>query len=122
MTTTVSKSDTTIAGLNYSISCTITKRIGGLMNSPTASWTFEGVIVSNGNGITVSNTSPNMSTLIFDPLRTSHAGSYYCVGSLISPALDSPLTVSDFVENTVQSKKVYPLLTHPAKQEKMLVV
>ena len=118
----MSRLDTTIAGLNYSISCTVTKRISGLMNSPTASWTFEGVTVSSGNGITVSNTSPKMSTLIFDPLRTSHAGSYYCVGSLISPALDSPLTVSAFAENAVQSKKDYPLLTYPAKQEKMLIV
>ena len=100
----VSKSGTARAGMRYSITCTVSKRNDGLMNYPTATWTFEGAIVISGNGITVSYTSPNTSTLIFDPLRTSHAGSYYCVGNLASSALDSPLTVSTLVGNTVQSK------------------
>lgn len=74
-----SKCEQIRAEMHYSITSTVSKRNDGLVNYPTATWTFEGATITSGNGITVSKTSPNTSTLIFDPLRTSHAGSYYTV-------------------------------------------
>ena len=89
----------------YSLTCTVSK-ISGLINSPTATWTTGGVAVSNGNDITVSSTASDtssLSTLTFDPLRTSHGNIYSCDGSLSSPALDDPLIASTVENNNVQS-------------------
>ena len=104
----VSRSGTAIAGMVYNLTCTVTK-VDGLINSPTASWTTgTGMMpVSNGNNITVATSSDVLSavsTLTFDPLRTSHNGAYMCVGSLDSPALQMPLTAAVEEELSVQSK------------------
>ena len=108
MTAVVSMSGTARASMVYSLTCTVSK-VDGLANSPTASLvTSIGMMpVSSGNGITVSTSSDGtsaVSTLTFDPLRTSHNGAYICVGSLNSPALEMPLMPSDEEELTVQSK------------------
>ena len=87
------------------MTCTVSRMIQGLVNSPTVTWTTEGMPVSDRNDIIVSTGTSSTSTLVFDPLRTSHGGRYYCTGSLSSPALESQLTVSLLEENTVQSEK-----------------
>ena len=92
----------------YNLTCTVSKVVDGLVNSPTASWiTSNGRMpVSDGNSITVSTSSDGMSamsTLTFDPLRTSNNGAYMCVGSLSSPALQTPLMSSVEEELSVQS-------------------
>ena len=91
----------------YSLNCTVSKTVVGLINSPTATWTIGGVAVANGNGVTVSSTTDDMSTastLTFDPLKTSHEGIYTCGGTLTSPALDTPLMPTLVENNNVQSK------------------
>ena len=91
----------------YSLNCTVSKTVTGLINSPTATWTIRGVAVANGNDITVSSTTDDMSTistLTFDQLRTSHEGTYTCGGTLTSPALDTPLMPTVVENNNVQSK------------------
>ena len=91
----------------YSLTCTVTKTVDGLINSPTATWTTGGVAVTNGNGITVSTMSTDaakMVTLIFDLLRTSHDDVYSCDGTLISPALERELTRSSVQILQVQSE------------------
>ena len=91
----------------YSLNCTVSKTVAGLINSPTATWTIRDVAVANGNHITVSSTTDDMSTtsmLTFDPLRTSHEGIYTCGGALTSPALDTPLMPTAVENNNVQSK------------------
>ena len=92
----------------YNLTCTVSKMVDGLINSPTATWTTAGVAVSSGNGITVSTMTANenaaISTLTFDPLRTSHDGRYSCDGTLTSPALDTPLMPSTVVAHRVQSE------------------
>ena len=94
--------------MSYNLTCTVSKRVDGLINSPTATWTTTGgVAVSNGNRITISTTTTEMavvSTLTFDPLRTSHDGRYSCDGTLTSPALQAPLMPSTMVEHNVQSR------------------
>ena len=83
------------------MTCTVSKTVNGLANSPTAIWTTGGVAVTNGNGITVTTMATNrisISTLTFNPLRTSHGERYSCDGMLTSPALDEPLMPSMTVE------------------------
>ena len=107
VTATVSSSDIAIAGMIYNLTCTVSKTVDGLLNSPTATWTTAGGgAVSNGNEITVSTMTTDdtaISILTFDPLRTSHEGSYSCDGTLTSPALQAPLTPSAMVEHNVKS-------------------
>ena len=93
----------------YNLNCTVFKTVGGLINSPTATWTdvSTGMAVTNGNGITVSTTTDDMSvtsTLTFDPLRTTHEGSFVCGGTLTSPALNAPLIPSFTEELEILSK------------------
>ena len=93
----------------YSLNCTVSKTVAGLINSPTATWTIGGVAVANGNDITVSSAADDMSTtsmLTFDPLRTSHDGIYTCGGTLTSPALDTPLMPTEVENNRVQSEVI----------------
>ena len=103
-----SSSGTARAGMTYSLTCTVSKTVDGLINSPTATWTTGGVAVSNGNAITVSTMiteTTATSTLTFDPLRTTQNGRYSCDGTLTSPALDTPLTRSTVIEHNVQSRQ-----------------
>jgi hypothetical protein len=108
ITATVSSSGTATAGMVYSLTCTVSKTVDGLTNSPTAMWTTGGMAVTNVNGITVSDTIGDTivtnSTLTFDPLRTSHNGSFVCCGILISSALDGVLKPSAREELEIKSK------------------
>jgi hypothetical protein len=88
----------------YSLTCTVSKTVDGLSNTPTATWTTTGgVTVTNGNGITVFNET-SASTLAFDLLRTSHDGRYSCDGTLTSPALEAELVRSTVERLFVQSE------------------
>ena len=91
----------------YNLTCNVSKTVDGLTNSSTATWTTGGVAVSNRNGITVSTMSTEtaaVTTLTFDPLRTSHDGRYSCNGTLTSPALQAPLMPFTVIEHRVQSR------------------
>ena len=107
VTATVSSSGTATAGMVYSLTCNVSKTVSGLTNSPTATWTIGGMAVTNDNGITVSHTTGDTtvtSTLTFDPLQTSHKGSFVCYGTLTSPALDTALMSSATENLEIQSK------------------
>jgi hypothetical protein len=113
ITATVSRSGIARAEMIYRLTCTASKTVDGLINSPTARWTFEGETITNGNGIAVNFRAGDMifhSTLTFDPLRTSHEGRFVCSGTLTSPALDTALVFSATEELEVQSKA--PLCLH----------
>ena len=108
ITATVSRSGIARAGMIYNLTCNVSKIVDGLINSPTATWTTAGgVTVSNGNDITVLtmvNDEFSSSTLIFDPLRTSHEDNYNCGGTLTSPALEIALTSSSPGKVSVESE------------------
>ena len=111
ITATISSSGTATAGMVYSLTCNVSKTVGGLINSPTATWTTGGenggVAITNGDGITVSNSIFNetaTSTLTFDLLRTSHNGRYSCDGTLTSPAAEAELMRSTVETFFVQSE------------------
>ena len=104
---TVSSSGIARAGMVYDLTCTVSKTVDGLINSPTATWTTGGVAITNGNGIiisTITDATSSISTLTFDPLRTLHDGLYTCNGVLTSPALETPLMHSILEILHIQSK------------------
>ena len=83
--------------------------MGYLINSPTITWITGGVAVTNGDGITVSTMTIHetvISTLTFDPLRTSHDDRCSCVGTLTSPALETELMRSSVETLFVQSEMI----------------
>ena len=84
-----------------------------LTEIPTAQW-FENKGQAIGRNVAVS--TGGQSTLTFSPLKTSHAGSYRCEGSVTSPALEQPLVSSDTWELTVRSKSLilYMCKSHTA--------
>ena len=117
VTASVSRSGTARAGMVYNLTCTVSKTVGGLANTPTVTWTIGGVAVSTGNGVILSDSTDDMSaiaTLTFDPLRTSHEGRYICEGTLTSPGLEMPLTPSTAEPLRAQSKQlVFPYVYTP---------
>ena len=105
----MSSSGTARAGMTYNLTCTVFKTVDGLINSPTATWTntSTGMAILNENGVTVSTTIDEMrstSILTFDPLRTSHQGSFDCGGTLTSPAVEMALMPSTMEILNVQSR------------------
>ena len=92
----------------YSLTCNVSA-ICGFMNAPSVAWTIEGgaINTTNGSGITLSDLTgalSALSSLTFDPLRTSHSEVYTCGGSIASPALETPRTTDMQERITVQSK------------------
>ena len=99
---------TAVAGMAFNTTCAVSKAVEGLINSPTVIWTFSnGTAVSNENGVSISTYTTNtdaISTLVFDPLKTSHGHRYVCKGALSSPALNLPLNSSTKLDLWIQSK------------------
>ena len=94
----------------YNLTCTVSKTVDGLVNSPTVNWTIGDVIVSSGNYVAVTPTTDDVSattTLTFDPVRTSHGNRFVCEGSLTSPALVTPLTLSALEADLHVQSKLY---------------
>ena len=75
--------------------------MSGLTETPTAQWFDSKGLITEGNGVL---STGGQSTLTFSPLKTSHAGSYRCEGSVTSPALEQPLVTNSTWELTVRSK------------------
>ena len=99
VTASVTVSGTATAGQSYSLTCTATKIVNGLINSPTAAWFTGGTEITSGGGIEATLSSGGLvSTLTFNPLKTSHTTSdtqtYSCQASVSSPALTHPRTTS----------------------------
>ena len=88
-----SVSGTPTAGEMYSLMCTVQEDIIGLTREPVVVW-----MDSNGNVMEEDDhtvmSSNGMSTVTFNPLRPTNADTYTCTGSLQSPALSTPLTVT----------------------------
>ena len=105
----VERSGIATAGEMYSLTCNVSA-INGFVNAPSVAWTVEGraINTNNGSGITLSSLTGalfSLSTLTFDPLRTSHGEEYTCDGSIASSALETPRTTTIQERVTVQSKQ-----------------
>ena len=77
--------------------------MSGLTETPTAQWFDSKGLVIGGTGAV---STGGQSFLTFSPLKTSHAGSYRCEGSVTSPALEQPLVTSEIWELFVTSKSL----------------
>ena len=100
-----------IAGEYYNMTCTVRKNVDGLVDSPLAIWTIgdDSESLSEGTNfevITEVESLISISTIVFDPLKTSNAApqGYHCFGYLTSPALTTPLSSSIHHQLYVQSK------------------
>ena len=91
---------TAIAGETFTLICSIEKKIDGLVYSPIASWIF----TQEYGSPSIRNSSTNRSVLTFDPLRTSHAGHYTCVGELFSLVYPMNISAQTNTNVSVQSK------------------
>ena len=107
ITASVSSSGTAVAGMVYNLTCNVSKTVDGLINSSTAMWTtMEGTPISDEEVAvqTMVTDTYAISTLTFDPLRTTHEGNYRCGGALTSPALETALTDFTSEQLSVQSE------------------
>ena len=94
----ITASGTSTAGETFRLMCTVT--VTGSNDQLMITWLMgpmDNVINTNADGVTVVTTG-SMSTLTFNPLSASHAGTYTCRATLGS-AVDSASTTI-----TVQSK------------------
>ena len=118
ITATVNTTGSTVAGSEFILSCVVSKNISGLTDTPTAMWlnlNDGGVPVTSGNGITIATSNTNdvaVAVLTFDPLRTSHDGTYRCTGSITSPASDDSVDAITDIDLDVQSKRLFHHMYH----------
>ena len=79
ITVSISPAVTATAGETYSLVCSVT----GSTDQPTITWLDDGVQITSDSSRTVSATTSDgsnghSSTLTFNPLSASHAGTYTC--------------------------------------------
>ena len=86
-------SGTAIAGESYSLECTVT--VTGSNDQPMITWLMGPNMITSG---VVTKFNGGMSTLTFNPLSASHAGTYTCRATLGSAMDSAPTTI------TVQSE------------------
>ena len=96
-------------GQSLSIHCIVTETVDGLSARPVLQWLNRNAsdeIVGDGVILDGPNFQSSLTTLtlMFSPLRTSHAGRYICRSSLTSPALFSPLVKTKDYNISVQSE------------------
>ena len=96
-------------GQSLSIHCIVTETVDGLSARPVLQWLNRNAsdeIVGDGVILDGPNFQSSLTTLtlMFSPLRTSHAGRYICRSSLASPALFSPLVKTKDYNISVQSE------------------
>ena len=83
------------AGLSgLTLTCTVTENTRGLTEMPSAVWMTESGPVQSEYITETVNTTTAISILSLPSLNTSHAGLYYCQGSLQTPAMDGDITVN----------------------------
>ena len=81
------------------LTCTVTEAIKGLTEMPSAIWMTESGPVQSEYITGTVNATTAISTLSLPSLNTSHAGLYYCQGSLQTPAIDGDITVNSSTTN-----------------------
>ena len=88
---------------DFTLMCMVQEVTSGIARFSFADWWTESGPIVSGNDITfvesVRNASSAISTLLFSPLHTSHAGMYPCHGRLVNGAeeiisISSPVVVT----------------------------
>ena len=98
LTATVTTSGTSVAGLSYTLTCTVTST-EGLTGQVEVIWIDpNGEQIITSEDVTVGSLSTSglvtSRTLQFNPLRVNEEGQYTCVAQITSPASSSPLNTS----------------------------
>ena len=106
---TVNSSGSDMGGSEFTLTCTVSEDISGLVAMPTAIWlNLDSLPVIPRNDITIAAPSPSdrvaITILTFNPLKTSHDGEYTCSGTITSPAQEETIAVSERGDVSVQSK------------------
>ena len=103
--TSVSSTSPSVAGYNYTLTCTVTL-IEGMLDTPRVWWTdADGQLITSMGDIVLydpvtSGLTTNL-TLYFDPIRATDGGRYNCMASVSSPALAAPLNSSTIHDMSV---------------------
>ena len=105
----ITPSGTNTAGETYSLVCSVT--VTGSIDQLTITWLDP---VNNTVPSEMVTTTGNMSTLTFDPLVISHAGTYTCRATLGDDVQTATVTV------TVQSKCSLPVSLLPVHMHERL--
>ena len=97
----IAPSGTNTAGETYSLVCSVT--VTGSANTPAITWLNGDIEITSDSSRTVSSTTSDgtngySSTLTFNPLSASHAGTYTCIAAV------SGEEQSDMQVVTVQSE------------------
>ena len=101
--TEISEATAPIIGESYRLVCIVLRNVSGLTSKPTAQWF--------NSSEEISRKFATNSSLEFSTLKTSHAGSYRCEGSVTSPAVEQPLVTISTWELTVRSKSLIPIVS-----------
>ena len=119
VTASITASDTNIAGEMYNLVCSIT--VIGSALQPTITWLDDGVQITSlsDSSRTVSATISDVSnmhssTLVFDPLSASHAGTYTCRAEIASLSVsgERTFTVQVNVPGIYLSDSTYFIRSH----------
>ena len=96
----ISTDGSAVAGEQYSITCSV-------MGADNLDATFKTEWQRPGGGGSTIATQPSL-TLPFTPLGQGDAGEYTCVARITTDLLlDSPVSLSDMLDITVEGKSVY---------------
>ena len=105
----------------------VSETVGGLSTRPVPQWLNDnGSDVVVGSGVILDG--PNFQstltplTMVFNALRTSHAGRYICQGSLTSPALFSTLVKTEDYNITIQSELISGYIYSPFLKDAIHVI
>ena len=107
--TSISSIGPSVAGYNYTLTCTVTL-IEGMSGAPNIWWTdADGQLVSSSGDIILydplTTGRTTTLTLYFDPIRMTDGGMYICMASVPSLALTAPQNSStNHVINVLLSK------------------
>ena len=104
------------AGQSQTVECSAMETVEGLSNRVELAWFHSnGIPVVGGEEFLLENsiiTGKTTLTLQFVTLRTSHAQTYTCEATLLSPALHGPLIKTTTVNVTVESKHAVPVCVY----------
>ena len=109
--TSISSIGPSVAGYNYTLTCTVTVT-EGMLATPNIWWTnADNQLISSSGDIILhdpltAGLATNL-TLYFDPIRTMDGGTYICMASVSSPALATPLNSSSTHVISVLLSKCY---------------
>ncbi len=108
---TITESGSSVVGFPFTLNCTATSPIF-LLTPPVVMW----INVVESNNVTVTSNdltvSQSTTTVMFDPLKTSHSGVYMCVASYSIPGANLPDLTTVFQPLSLYRVSQGPIAMH----------